>query len=140
MPAPILGICSSSFKDHTGFSPPAPLPLKLPVWISPCNKHLRLAGSRAQRGEGDFVFMEQEVMIVGGGPAGLSAALILGRARRKVLVLDSGTYRNARSRALHGFLTREGISPADFLTLAREELQRYPTVEVRNARVEDVRR
>jgi thioredoxin reductase len=66
-----------------------------------------------------------DVVIVGGGPAGLSAALILGRCRRQVLVCDAGQPRNARSSALHGYLTRDGTPPLDLLRLAREELQRY---------------
>ena len=80
-----------------------------------------------------------DVVIVGGGPAGLSAALVLGRCRRRVLVCDSGQPRNASSRHLHGYLTRDGINPKEFLGLAREELSRYDTVEVRQARVSDAR-
>jgi thioredoxin reductase len=72
------------------------------------------------------------VIIVGAGPAGLSAALMLGRCRRSVLVVDHGRNRNAASHALHGFLTRDGTPPAEFLRLAREELARYPTVELRS--------
>lgn len=72
-----------------------------------------------------------DVVIVGGGPAGLSAALILGRARRSVLVCDTGHPRNARSRAMHGFLTRDGIAPADFLRTARGQLATYPSIELR---------
>jgi thioredoxin reductase len=70
-----------------------------------------------------------DVVIVGGGPAGLSAALVLGRCRRHVLVCDEGRGRNAVSRALHGFLTRDGIPPADLLRIGREQLQSYCTVE-----------
>jgi thioredoxin reductase len=81
---------------------------------------------------------EAEVVIVGGGPAGLSAALVLGRCRRRVVLFDSGRYRNAPSHALHGFLTREGISPDEFRRLAREEIARYQTVQVRQATVVDV--
>jgi thioredoxin reductase len=76
-----------------------------------------------------------DVIIVGAGPAGLSAALILGRCRRSVIVFDSGKPRNAASRALHGFLTRDGTPPFDFLQMARDELRQYDTVEIRNAYV-----
>ena len=64
----------------------------------------------------------RDVIIVGAGPAGLSAALMLGRCRRSVLVFDNGSPRNAASHALHGYLTRDGIPPADFLQLARQEI------------------
>jgi thioredoxin reductase len=75
-----------------------------------------------------------DVVIVGGGPAGLSAALMLGRCRRKVLVCDAGHPRNAPARALHGFLTRDGIPPLDLLALGRDELKPYD-VEVRHTTV-----
>lgn len=78
-----------------------------------------------------------EVIIVGAGPAGLSAALMLGRCRRDVLVCDSGEYRNYASRALHGFLSRDGISPRELLRLGREQLQQYKSVELRQVRVVD---
>src|SRR5687767_11624434 len=76
-----------------------------------------------------------DVIIVGAGPAGLSAALMLGRCRRSVVVFDAGQPRNGASQAMHGFLTRDGIPPRQFLRLAREELRRYDTVSVRDARV-----
>jgi thioredoxin reductase len=76
-----------------------------------------------------------DVIIVGAGPAGLSAALMLGRCRRSVIVFDSGKPRNAASRALHGFLTRDGTPPFDFLQMARAELRQYGTVEIRNGYV-----
>ncbi len=66
-----------------------------------------------------------DVVIVGGGPAGLSAALVLGRCRRSVVICDAGAPRNAASRALHGYLTRDGIAPLDLLRIGREELRRY---------------
>jgi thioredoxin reductase len=66
-----------------------------------------------------------DVVIVGGGPAGLSAALVLARCRRQVLVYDAGKPRNVASRALHGYLTRDGVAPLEFLRLAREELRQY---------------
>ena len=75
--------------------------------------------------------MQFDVLIVGGGPAGLSAALILGRCHRKVLLCDEGRQRNLSSHAIHGLLGREGRSPSDFLDEALEELSRYKSVEVR---------
>lgn len=66
-----------------------------------------------------------DVVIVGGGPAGLSAALILGRCRRSVILCDDGRYRNDASRALHGFLSRDGIHPAELRRIGREQLDRY---------------
>jgi thioredoxin reductase len=76
-----------------------------------------------------------DVIIVGAGPAGLSAALILGRCRRRVLVCDSGRPRNAASLAMHGFLTRDGVNPHEFLRLSREQLRQYETVAIRNCEV-----
>jgi len=81
-----------------------------------------------------------DVVIVGAGPAGLSAALILGRCRRRVLICDTGKPRNRASHALHGFLTRDGIPPLEFLKIAREQLQPYQTVEFCDIEVEEVLR
>jgi thioredoxin reductase len=75
-----------------------------------------------------------DVLVVGGGPAGLSAALMLGRCRRRVLLCDVGQPRNRRSRALHGYLTRDGIAPAEFNDLGRRELPGYG-IEVRRVGV-----
>ena len=80
-----------------------------------------------------------EVVIVGGGPAGLSAALILGRCRRRVLLCDAGSPRNAAASALHGFLTRDGTPPLELLRMGREELAPYG-IDVRNATVTDIGR
>ena len=66
-----------------------------------------------------------DVVIVGGGAAGLSAAVALGRARRSVVVIDGGEPRNAPAAHMHGFLTRDGIDPAEFLALGRDEARRY---------------
>ncbi len=76
-----------------------------------------------------------DVIIVGAGPAGLSAALILGRCRRRVLVCDTGRPRNAASHAMHGFLSRDGMPPREFLGIAREQLRLYDTVELRDIEV-----
>jgi thioredoxin reductase len=81
-----------------------------------------------------------ETIIIGGGPAGLSAALVLGRCRRRVVVLDHGDYRNARASVVRGFLTREGTPPDELRELARAELSRYPSVEIRTDRVVRVER
>jgi Thioredoxin reductase len=79
-----------------------------------------------------------DVIIVGGGPAGLSAALLLGRCGRRVLVCDAGEHRNRDTHAMHGFLTRDGIAPPEFLELARDDIARYPSVEWRSCLVEAV--
>jgi thioredoxin reductase len=76
-----------------------------------------------------------DVIIIGGGPAGLSAALVLGRCRRRTIVFDAGHPRNEASHALHGYLTRDGISPAEFLRIGREQLAPYDTIELRPATV-----
>ena len=84
--------------------------------------------------------MRYDCIIVGAGPAGLSAALMLGRCRRRVLVCSAGEPRNARAAAAHNYLTRDGIKPLEFLRLAREEIREYPTVEFLETEVSDARR
>lgn len=83
--------------------------------------------------------MSFDVVIVGGGPAGLSAALQLGRARRRVLLCDSGPRRNAAAVQVHGFVTRDGTPPAEFRRLGRQQLGPYTSVEVRDVGVEEIR-
>jgi thioredoxin reductase len=77
-----------------------------------------------------------EVAIVGGGAAGLSAALVLGRARRRVIVIDAGRPRNAPAAHMQGFLSRDGMPPGELLALGRAELRRYG-VELVEDRVVD---
>ncbi|WP_447001790.1 NAD(P)/FAD-dependent oxidoreductase [Saccharothrix isguenensis] len=66
-----------------------------------------------------------EVVVIGGGAAGLNAALMLGRARRRVAVVDSGEPRNAPAEGVHGFLSREGMPPGELLAVGRDEVARY---------------
>lgn len=80
-----------------------------------------------------------DAVIVGGGPAGLSAALMLGRCRRRVLICDSGKYRNYATHAVHGFLSRDGIAPAELREIARQQLACYD-VEIRKCTVRQVER
>lgn len=82
--------------------------------------------------------MPYDVLIVGGGPGGLAAALALGRARKRVLLCDSGPRRNAAASHLHNFVTRDGMPPEEFRRIGREQLAVYPKVEVRDVRVESV--
>lgn len=81
-----------------------------------------------------------DCIVVGAGPAGLSAALMLGRCRRAVLVCDIGNPRNARSAGVHNYLTRDGIAPSEFLDLARKDVEQYPSVEFRQVEVLDATR
>jgi thioredoxin reductase len=68
---------------------------------------------------------EDDVLVVGGGAAGLSAALVLLRARRTVVVVDAGRPRNAPAAHMHGFLSRDGMPPADLLAAGRAEVSSY---------------
>jgi thioredoxin reductase len=82
--------------------------------------------------------MLYDVIIIGGGPGGLSAALALGRARKRVLLCDGGPRRNAAATHIHNFVTRDGTPPDEFRRIGREQLAAYPNVEVRDAHVESV--
>ena len=81
-----------------------------------------------------------DAIVVGGGTAGLSAALVLGRARRRVLVVDAGHPRNAPAAAAHGYFTRDGTPPHHLLAVGREQLRSYPSVELRPGEAIDARR
>ena len=81
-----------------------------------------------------------DCIVVGGGPAGLSGALMLGRCRRSVLLCDAGEPRNEKSSHLHGYLTRDGLDPGEFLRIAREEVRQYPSVEFHRGKIQEARR
>ncbi|HEX3327206.1 MAG TPA: NAD(P)/FAD-dependent oxidoreductase [Actinomycetota bacterium] len=70
----------------------------------------------------------EDVVVCGGGAAGLAAAVWLGRYRRKVLVVDGGRQRNLTAGASHGYLTRDGVAPAELLAAARDDASAYETV------------
>ena len=76
---------------------------------------------------------EYDAVVIGGGPAGLQAALTLGRVHRRTLLLDSGSYRNDPATHMHNFLTQDGTPPAEMRTIARKELAAYDTVSTRAA-------
>ena len=80
-----------------------------------------------------------DVIVIGGGAAGLSAALVLSRARRRLLVVDSGMPRNAPASEMHGFLSRDGFPPSELLELGREEVVGYGG-KIVDAAVESVER
>src|SRR4051794_23612414 len=68
---------------------------------------------------------EYDVVVIGGGAAGLSAALVLSRARRRVVVVDAGAPRNAPAAHMHGYLSRDGMAPAELLATGRDEVKSY---------------
>ncbi|MBP1975629.1 thioredoxin reductase [Cohnella thailandensis] len=84
--------------------------------------------------------MRYDCAIVGGGPAGLNAALVLGRARRNVALFDNNQPRNRVTHASHGFITRDGVTPAEFRRIAYEEVTGYPSVRHFPAEVTSVRK
>ena len=90
---------------------------------------------RYSSGMNDGLF---DVLIAGGGPAGLQAALTLGRARKRVLVADGGTRRNAPAGHMNNFVSRDGIAPADFRREARAQLAKYPNVSFRDGQIDTI--
>jgi thioredoxin reductase len=82
---------------------------------------------------------EFDAIVVGGGPAGLQATLTLARVHRRVLMLDSGRYRNDPASHMHNVLTHDGAPPAEFRGAARKELAAYDTVTLREEQVSAVR-
>ncbi|MCT2534760.1 NAD(P)/FAD-dependent oxidoreductase [Aquibacillus koreensis] len=73
--------------------------------------------------------------VIGGGPAGLNATLVLGRSRRKTILFDDNKPRNAVVSASHGFITRDGTDPQEFKRMAHAEISKYPDVRIEKQRV-----
>ncbi len=84
--------------------------------------------------------MEWECLVIGGGAAGLSAALVLGRARKRTLVIDAGRQSNRAAHGIGGLLGHDGRPPAELYELGRKELEQYPSVEVRSGEVRIAKR
>ncbi|WP_313404926.1 NAD(P)/FAD-dependent oxidoreductase [Aeromicrobium sp.] len=80
-----------------------------------------------------------DALVIGGGPAGLQAALTLGRMHRTAVLVDSGRYRNGTVEHAHNFMTHDGRAPGEIRKLAREDIAEYDTVELRDATVHSVR-
>lgn len=78
--------------------------------------------------------------IIGGGPAGLNASLVLGRARKKIVLFDDNKPRNAVTSEAHGFITRDGIDPQELKRIAQEELSRYPDIKIEKQRVSHIKK
>ncbi|WP_054025608.1 NAD(P)/FAD-dependent oxidoreductase [Bacillus sp. FJAT-28004] len=84
--------------------------------------------------------MKLDCAIIGGGPAGLNAALVLGRSRRVVIVFDHNKPRNAVTHESHGFITRDGIEPRELRRLAHVDIAQYPSVTIKPDKVTEVQR
>jgi thioredoxin reductase len=107
---------------------PRPRPEKYrDIRLTPASVGFERTLSRERHMEEEIAMKEDayDVVVVGGGAAGLSAALVLGRARRRVAVIDAGAPRNAPAAHVHGFLSRDGMPPADLLAEGRDEVTGY---------------
>ncbi|WP_066186478.1 MULTISPECIES: NAD(P)/FAD-dependent oxidoreductase [Gracilibacillus] len=82
--------------------------------------------------------MLYDCAVIGGGPAGLNASLVLARGKKTVLLLDDGTPRNAVTQESHNFITRDGIQPADFRKAAHADLNKYDAISYQKKRVNDI--
>lgn len=79
--------------------------------------------------------MVLDCVVIGGGPSGLNASLVLGRAKKNIIMFDEDNPRNAVTYESHGFITRDGIKPSEFKRIAKEELRKYPSISIQNHRV-----
>lgn len=81
-----------------------------------------------------------ECAIIGGGPAGLNAALVLGRAKRNVILFDNNQPRNAVTQESHGFITRDGVTPREFRNFAHQDIRNYPSVKIKEFKIVKVKK
>lgn len=79
-----------------------------------------------------------DCVVIGGGPSGLNASLVLARGGRNIILFDEDKPRNAVTHESHGFITRDGISPIEFKKVAKEDLINYPNISIQNKRVVDI--
>lgn len=128
-PAPHAGSRSTPIRAQS--TPCSRPPRRITVDVRPADTFGRAVAREAAP-------VMYDVLIVGGGPAGLAAALTLGRARRRVLLCDAPLPRNAAAVQVHNFVTRDGTPPSEFRRIGRAQLAPYTTVEVRDVRVEEI--
>jgi len=83
--------------------------------------------------------MVLDCIVVGGGPAGLNASLVLGRAKKKIILFDDNKPRNSVTHESHGFITRDKIKPSEFKRIALDNLREYPDITIKNQRVFDIK-
>ncbi|WP_163580728.1 NAD(P)/FAD-dependent oxidoreductase [Gracilibacillus saliphilus] len=81
-----------------------------------------------------------DCVIIGGGPSGLNAALVLARAKKNIILFDENKPRNAVTHKSHGFITRDGIKPSEFKRIAKQDLAKYPNLSVENQRVINIKK
>ncbi|KAB3537529.1 pyridine nucleotide-disulfide oxidoreductase [Bacillus safensis] len=78
--------------------------------------------------------------IIGGGPAGLSAALVVGRGRKQVIVFDDELPRNRVTQESHGFITNDGMTPFEIRRAGEADLQKYPNIKIKRSRIVDIQK
>lgn len=81
-----------------------------------------------------------DCVIIGGGPSGLNASLVLARAKKNIILFDEDKPRNAVTQESHGFITRDGIKPSEFKRIAKEDLKKYPNFTLHKERVIDIKK
>lgn len=78
--------------------------------------------------------------IIGGGPAGLSAALVVGRGRKQVIVFDDELPRNRVTQESHGFITNDGMTPFEIRQAGEADLQNYPHIQIKRSRIVEIQK